>query len=69
VTTLESLATAAVVTPAVAAAAVAMAPRRATRPFALAFAAATGVLALTAGAWALAEPSSPVVGHWVVVDA
>jgi hydrogenase-4 component F len=69
VTSRELLALAAVCVPALAAALVALAPRRLVTPLALAAAVPTAVPALALSVSILRAPDDPSVGDWLVVDA
>jgi hydrogenase-4 component F len=69
VTSREALAVAVVGAPALAAALVALAPRRLVTQVAIACALPAAALALALAALALARPGSPSVGSWIVVDA
>jgi len=69
VTSREALAVAVPAAPALAAALVALAPRRLVTAVAVACALPAGVLALALAAVALGRPGSPSVGTWIVVDA
>ena len=68
-TSRETLALVAVGLPALTAVVVALSPRRAVQPLALAGLVATGVAAITLGVLALASPAALEVTDWVVIDA
>ena len=68
-TSRETIALAAVALPALTAVVVALAPRRAVQPVALAGLVATGVAAIALGILALASPAALEVTDWVVIDA
>ncbi len=68
-TSREALALAVVATPALAAVATAVAPRRMVRGVAVAGAVAAAAAAATLSAISLASPGSPLVEKWLVVDA
>ena len=68
-TSREMLALVAVALPALTAVVVALSPRRAVQPLALAGLVATGVAAITLGVLALASPAALEVTDWVVIDA
>jgi hydrogenase-4 component F len=69
VTSREALAVGVVAAPALGAALVALSPRRAVTAVATTVALATCVLAIALAAVALADPSDPFIGNWIVVDA
>jgi hydrogenase-4 component F len=69
VTTRELLAIAVVALPALTAVSLRLLPSSVVRPAAIVAATATGVLTLTVAALAVSDPTGPLVGHWVVLDA